>query len=100
MGTISIFNATAIIAPVTHAVLPFVRYLRNANPAGLRWDSKFYPNEWHGVVEFNAEYDALRYLFKFYRFDLDILRQNPNLNADSLLTAHYKEVSKILGYTV
>jgi predicted alpha/beta superfamily hydrolase len=100
MDTISIFKDTTVIAPVTHAVLPFVRYLRGANPKGLMWDSKFYPNEWHGVVEFNAEYDALRYLFKFYRFDLDILRQNPNLNADSLLTEHYKAVSKVLGYTV
>ena len=100
MDTTSIFNDTALIAPVTHAVLPFVRALRKANPKGLTWGSKFYPNEWHGVVEFNAEYDALRYLFNFYHFDMDLLRQHPGLNADSLLTVHYENVSKILGYKV
>lgn len=100
MDTISIFKDTAMVAPITHALIPFVRTLRATNPKGLFWDSKFYPNEWHGVVEFNAEYDALRSLFNFYRVDIGKLRQNPNLNADSLLTAHYQEMSHILGYRV
>jgi len=98
MDTISMFRDTAIIAPVTHAVFPFVQMLRSARSKGLRWGSKFYPNEWHGSVELNAEYDALRYLFNFYRFDMGPLRQNPALNADSLLAAHFQTVSSILGY--
>jgi predicted alpha/beta superfamily hydrolase len=97
MDTISLFKDTAMIAPVTHAVFPFVQMLRLANPKGLRWGSKFYPNEWHGSVELNAEYDALRYLFDFYRFDMRKLRENPELNADSLLNVHFEQVSAIMG---
>jgi len=97
MDTISLFKDTAVIAPVTHAVFPFIQTLRRTHPKGLRWGSKFYPNEWHGSVELNAEYDALRYLFNFYRFDMGKLRANPDLNADSLLTAHFEEVSRIMG---
>jgi len=97
MDTTSLMKDTSIIAPVTHAVFPFVQMLRKTNPKGLRWGSKFYPNEWHGSVELNAEYDALRYLFKFYPFDIKRLRANPDLNADSLLNAHFEEVSSIMG---
>ncbi len=97
MDTISLFKDTTVVAPVTHATFPFVQALRRANPKGLRWGSKFYPNEWHGSVELNAEYDALRYLFDFYRFDIRKLRENPDLNADSLLNAHFEQVSAIMG---
>lgn len=100
MDTLSVWKDTSISTLFPRSVLGFAQWLRGTQPAGLNWSSKFYPNEWHGVVEFNAEYDALRYLFKFYRFDLNLLRQNPNLNADSLLMVHYKQVSKVLGYTV
>jgi len=100
MDTISMFRVTAIIAPVTHAVFPFVQTLRSARPKGLRWGSKFYPNEWHGSVELNAEYDALRYLFKFYHFDMNYVRAHPDLNPDSLLSVHFQDVSDKLGYKV
>src|SRR6185503_12937638 len=100
IDTISLFKDTSIIAPVTHAVFPFVQALRSAHPKGLVWGSKFYPNEWHGSVELNAEYDALRYLFNFYRFDMGRLRANPDLNADSLLNAHFEKVSAMMGLKV
>jgi len=98
MDTLSVMKDTSIGTSFSRSVLGFVQSLRNAQPAGLRWSSKYYPNEWHGVVELNAEYDALRNLFAFYRFDMGRLRQNPDLNGDSLLTEHYQKVSDILGY--
>ena len=42
----------------------------------------------------------MRYLFKFYHFDFNNYRAHPELNADSLLTAHFYEVSDKLGYKV
>lgn len=100
IDTIALMKDTATIAAVTHAVFPFVQTLRSTNPKGLRWSSKFYPNEWHGSVELNAEYDALRYLFNFYHFDMARLRANPDLNADSLLNAHFETVSAMMGLKV
>jgi predicted alpha/beta superfamily hydrolase len=100
MDTISILKDTTGKALVTHAVLPFVHTLQSTKPKGLYFGSKFYPNEWHGSVELNAEYDALRYLFKFYHFDMNNLRAHPELNADSLLNAHFETVSVRFGYKV
>ena len=98
--TVSIVSDTTGKAPVTHAVLPFVHWLQQKQLPGLRWGYKFYPNEWHGSVELNAEYDALRYLFGFYHFDMNNLRAHPELNADSLIAAHFDAVSAKLGYKV
>src|ERR1700733_10035968 len=63
MDTLSVLKDTSISTSFSRSVLGFVRALRDSHPAGLNWSSKFYPNEWHGSVELNAEYDALRYLF-------------------------------------
>lgn len=98
MDTISIVKDTTGKALVTHAVLPFVHLLQSNKPNGLIFGSKFYPNERHGSVELNAEYDALRYIFKFYNFDMNRVREHPELNADSLLSVHFEMVSARLGY--
>ncbi len=100
MDTVSVLKDTTGAAPVTHALLPFVYWLKEKHPNGLRWSYKFYPNEWHGSVELNAEYDALRYLFTFYHFDMNHLRAHPELNADSLIAAHFDDVSAKFGYKV
>ena len=85
---------------IPRSVLLFVAALRKAHPAGLRWASKFYPNERHGTVELNAEYDALRYLFDYYQFRSSQFNGHPELNVDSALTAHFKNISAHFGYTV
>jgi tetratricopeptide (TPR) repeat protein len=100
IDTIALLKDTSNIAPVTHAVLPFVQTLRTKNLKGLRWGSKFYPNERHGTVELNAEYDALRYLFNYYPFRDSQFDGHPELNVDSVLAAHFKMLSDNFGYTV
>ncbi len=99
--TVSILKDTnTTIAAVTKAVIPFVHFLRDNKPAGLRWASKFYPTETHGTVELISEYDALRFLFDFYPFRTSQFSGHPELNEDSVLAAHYKMVSEKMGYTV
>lgn len=100
MDTVSILKDTGIIAPVTQAVLPFVHFLRDNKTVGLRWSSKFYPNERHGTVELVSEYDALRFLFDFYPFRTSQFSGHPELNEDFVLAAHYKMLSERMGYTV
>ncbi|MEP6613701.1 MAG: alpha/beta hydrolase-fold protein, partial [Mucilaginibacter sp.] len=84
----------------TRSVLPFVKALKETNPQGLRWNYKFYPNEPHGTVELNAEYDAVRYLFSYYWFRTSQFDGHPELNVDSVLAAHFKMLSERFGYTV
>ncbi|MCR8558691.1 hypothetical protein KXD93_13625 [Mucilaginibacter sp. BJC16-A38] len=85
---------------ITRTVLPFVKALKEAKPKGLRWNYKFYPNERHGTIELNAEYDALRYLFDYYQFRDSQFDGHPELNVDSVLSAHFKMLSDRLGYNV
>ncbi|MBS1531762.1 MAG: alpha/beta hydrolase [Bacteroidetes bacterium] len=98
--TVSILKDTTGLAPVTQAVIPFVHALRDAKPAGLRWASRFYPNQRHGNVELIAEYDGQLSLFDFYRFDEGQFVGHPGMDQDSALTAHYNRMSEILGYRV
>ncbi len=100
MDTISVLKDTGWMSPVTRAVIPFVHTLRNTRPSGLRMGSKFYPNERHGTVELNAEYDALRYLFDYYQFRTSQFIGHPELDEDAVLAAHYQMVSEKMGYTV
>ncbi len=100
-NTISVLKDTGDInTSFSRSVLGFAHTLQTASPEGLRFGSKFYPNEWHGSVELNAEYDALRYLFKFYHFDMNYVRAHRDLNPDSLVSAHFNKVSKQMGYQV
>lgn len=100
LDTISVMNDKSEMSLIPRSLLPFVADLRKAHPAGLRWASKFYPNERHGTVELNAEYDALRYLFDYYQFRTSQFDGHPELNADSVLTVHYKNISAHFGYQV
>jgi predicted alpha/beta superfamily hydrolase len=100
LDTLSVLKDTSINTSFSRSVLTFAHILQNTRPEGLRFGSKFYPNEWHGSVELNAEYDALRYLFKFYHFDMNYVRAHPELNPDSLVNAHFNKVSKQMGYQV
>jgi len=100
MDTISVLKDTTDAAPVTQAVIPFVHILRNTKPAGLRGRSKFYPNERHGTVELNAEYDGLLSIFDFYHFTTRQFIGHPELDEDSVIAAHFKVISEKLGYTV
>jgi len=100
LDTLSVLKDTTFSTTFSRSVLRFVQSLKKTKPQGLFWSSKFYPNEWHGSVELNAEYDALRYLLKFYRFDMNYFRAHPEMNADSLLKVHFDEVSARFGYKV
>jgi len=85
---------------LTRSVLSFVHAVGNANNIGLRWSDKFFPGERHGTVELLAEYDALHFVFDYYNFSTRPFTENPNLNIDSMVIAHYNLVSKNLGYKI
>lgn len=62
----------------------------------LQWDFKYYENEFHGSVPLISSYDALKYIFDFYK------RPSFQTMTDStavILENHYKKVSAKMGYT-
>ncbi|MBS1527344.1 MAG: hypothetical protein JST19_16950 [Bacteroidetes bacterium] len=98
--TVSVLKDTSYITMIPRAVIPFVHFLRSSKPAGLRWRSKFYPDERHGTVELVSEYDALRYLFYYYSLSTAELINRPEISFASVLVDHYKMISQKLGYNV
>lgn len=51
------------------SILAFDRLLKN-KPAGLKYGSKFYPDDTHNSSALITEYDALRFIFDFYPMKL------------------------------
>lgn len=91
-------EATANARPI----LSFTHTLESADPKGFRWKFQFYPDESHGTVPLIAEYDAIRFLFSQYSFPVSLSYKirEPNFNADSAFTAHFKKASELMGYVV
>jgi uncharacterized protein len=80
--------------------LRFVQALQGVPVSSLRRKFQFYPGEGHGTVQLIAEYDGLHFLFDYYQFKLSTLMNNPAINGDSAIIAHFKNISAKLGYTV
>ena len=81
--------------------LELIRSIK-ANPQNeLKFTHKYYRDDNHNSVSFIAEYDALRFIFDFYKFDVYAsYLDKENLSLDSLLATHFTNVSKEMGYTV
>lgn len=81
--------------------LKLIRSINNSRQNNLNFEHKYYADDNHNSVSFIAEYDALRFIFAYYKFDLyTSFLENKNIRLDTLLDAHYKNVSKQLGYSV
>jgi predicted alpha/beta superfamily hydrolase len=63
---------------------------RRDNGLNIGW--KYYPEDDHGSVPLISEYDALRFMFSFYKLPFD-----PEITAEKL-SQHYQNVSVKLGY--
>ncbi len=100
MDTIKALIDTTPYTILYRAVRQFVNILSASGNTGLRWAAKLYPEESHGTVQLNGQYDALKFLFSYYQFRTSVFELNPNMNIDSALVAHFKNISQHLGYTV
>ena len=100
MDTLTALKDTTSYTVLYRSVADFVRALRNPGNSGLRLTAKFYPEESHGTVQLNGQYDALKFLFSYYQFRTSVFELNPNMNIDSALIFHFKNISRQLGYTV
>lgn len=81
--------------------LELIRRIKNNQQNKLNFNHKYYADDNHGSVSFIAEYDAIRFIFDYYKFDLYArYLDDENIRLDTLLNAHYKNVSKQLGYSI
>ena len=100
IDTLTVRKDTAQRTLNARSILMFRNLLRkSAKNNGLKWDFKYYDNDDHHSVPLIAEYDALRYIFDFYKFPIDKILDKKN-NCDSVVTSHFANVSKQMGYTI
>ena len=87
------------------SILQFVKSTKEKSGNGLQFDWKYYEDDDHGSVTQIAEYDALRFLFPWYRLKGMEKFWSPDSEATTeelidLLTSHYEKVSEHFGYLV
>lgn len=87
------------------SIIQFVNSLETKKDNGLLFDWKYYDNDDHGSVPLITEYDALRFLFSWYKLNgvNDFFSENSRLTAQeilSLINSHYVKVSDHFGYQV
>lgn len=98
MDTIRVQKDTTSTTRHIRAILELNSYLNTDSQKKLSFKGKYYEDDDHGSVPLIAEYDALRYIFDFYRFKLeneDYL--NPEIDILAKVENYYKRLSKGFG---
>jgi hypothetical protein len=55
MDTLTALGDTTFYTQKFRTVTQFIKELKAAGSIGLRWDTKFYPDEIHGTVQLNGQ---------------------------------------------
>jgi predicted alpha/beta superfamily hydrolase len=100
MDTSRVRSDTAQSTMHIRSILQFADALKRGPAGGLNWSWKYYNDDNHGSVPLIAEYDALRFFFSYYRLPAIANVTDPSFNVDSVLSAHFSEVSRHMGYAV
>tara|TARA_B100000809_G_scaffold204108_1_gene205405 strand:+ start:323 stop:1606 length:1284 start_codon:yes stop_codon:yes gene_type:complete len=98
-------NDTTKYTAHIRSILQFVNSIDKQNDNGLLFGWKYYKDDDHGSVPLIAEYDALRFLFPWYKLKgvNQFFDPKSTSTADDLLNlidSHYKNVSNNFGYEV
>ncbi len=99
MNLISVRKDKTEKTSLLRANLDFLDQLKRSAPSGLRYQSKFYPNENHGSLPLIAEYDALRFIFASYFFKIsEDQLDDAKYDLVSAIETHFACVSKHLKH--
>ena len=77
------------------------KFIKGNPQNGLKYASKYYPDDNHGSAPLISEYDGLRFIFDYYRLNLtnhDLTDSTPAIVKK--LKGHYDTVSKEMGYKI
>jgi uncharacterized protein len=100
----SVRNDTSINSVHIRSILKFVHSME-MKKSGLNFSWKYYNDDDHGSVPLIAEYDGLRYLFRWHPFKgfNQIINSASEMTPEELLElpkAHFEEVSRHFGFEV
>jgi len=101
MDTVQVKTDTNRMSLHIRSILQLGHYLNADNKNDLTFNWKYYPDYDHGSVPLVAGYDALRFIFTFYNFNIPFAEFfTPSYKSDTIISAHYRYVSRQMGYKV
>ena len=101
MDTLSVQKDTSSTTELMRSNIAFIKELAKNKINELGFKYKYYEDDNHSSVRLIGEYDALRFVYDFYKLKIyDSELKNPDFDLESLLVTHYKKVSEQMGYTV
>ena len=101
MDTLKVQKDTTEGTELIRSNLDFIKDISKNKTNQLRFRHAYYENDDHSSVRLIGEYDALRFIFDYYKLKIyNSELDNPNFKMDSLLVTHYNNVSEQIGYPV
>ena len=101
MDIVNVQKDTTVTTRHIRALLELDSYLNKDTQKKVSYKGTYYEDDDHGSIPLIAEYDALRYIFDFYRFrlqDEDYL--NPKIDVLVKVQKYYKRLSKGFGIEI
>jgi uncharacterized protein len=101
MDTLEVQKDTTESTELIRSNLEFIKDIFKNKANQLRFKHTFYENDDHSSLRLIGEYDALRFIFDYYKLKIyNSQLDDPNFKLDSLLVTHYNNVSEQIGYLV
>ena len=101
MDTLKVQKDTTEGTELIRSNLEFIKDISKNKTNQLRFRHAYYENDDHGSVRLIGEYDALRFIFDYYKLKIyNSELDNPHFKMDSLLLTHYNNISEQIGYPV
>lgn len=101
MDILQVQNDTTEGTELIRSNLTFIQDISQNKTNQLRFQHKYYENDDHSSVRLIGEYDALRFIFDYYKLKIyNSELDDPNFKLDSLLITHYNNVSEQIGYLI
>ena len=101
MDTLKVQKDTTEGTELIRSNLKFIKDIFKNKTNQLRFKHAFYENDDHNSVRLIGEYDALRFIFDYYKLKIyNSELDDPNFKLDSLLVTHYNNVSTQIGYLI
>jgi len=101
MDTLKVQKDTTEGTELIRSNLAFIKDISKNKTNQLRFQHKYYENDDHSSVRLIGEYDALRFIFDYYKLKIyNSELDDPNFKLDSLFITHYNNVSEQIGYLI
>lgn len=101
MDTIKVKKDTTQATRHIRAIFELANTLKKNKQNQLNFQYKYYDNDSHGSVPLIAEYDALRFIFSFYKLNLGFSDlTDASINFPLKIEKHYQNVSEKMGYKI